>query len=184
MKIMPGYTYEELINPIPPRQNLANINDFEAATPCKYCATLVPDRDKAVRSLITLQYERSDTFPDFPSLKATARSGCTFCKLLRKTIRQNWAVRPMEEWGVGPLRETDNHWWHLFDTPWDCKVRINKASFSLTEDIVCNLAFQFGPETEVLRSDGEPYGEISQVISFKIFDGYGKGICLGLDLLG
>lgn len=183
-------TYKVLIRTIPPRLNLANAATQEASKTCQYCSTLVPDRSNIKDGLIRTSYERIDLYPDFAELKASAKAGCGLCRLIRKTIRSAWAVRPMEEWGVGPLSEKDSYWDELFASTWDKKIRIHSAKFSVSdihaksqtssrqdaESVVVSLSMEFGPLTKPHTPDGDQdHGEIGQVISFKVFDQQGTG---------
>lgn len=186
-------TYEALIKPIPPRLNLANAQAQESSKTCEFCTLIVPDRRKAQGGLIQTGYERVDLYPDFPELKASARAGCRLCGLMRKTIRKHWAVRPMEEWGVGPISERDGCWDELLDAPWDRKVKIHKVTFdlkvadhnfamspvstateSLEDGMVTTLAMEFGPATLFISPQTDfQCGEISQALSFKVFESQG-----------
>ncbi|EPE31036.1 hypothetical protein GLAREA_04003 [Glarea lozoyensis ATCC 20868] len=128
-------------------------------------------------NLIKTNYSRIDKYPDFPSLKATAKAGCGFCHLLRKTIRYAWAARPMEEWGVGPIREQEGLWNDILEESWDGKIKIHKAVFSLaphSEDssgnpnTVISLGMEFGPLTTFMPKLGsKQHGDIGRVIGFK-----------------
>lgn len=40
---------------------------------------------------LELEYDRWDSFPDFPDLQASARGGCGFFRLLRATLRERLA---------------------------------------------------------------------------------------------
>jgi len=189
------WTYKSLIKPIAPSKNLANVRAREPSKTCQSCAAVVPDRRKAVNGLIKINYERVDLYPDFPELKASAKAGCGLCRLIRKTIRAQWAIRPMEEWGVGPLREKEGLWDELLKAPWDRKVKIHKLSFSLKgvpntlpmssdnrgtteqndyQGMVVFLGLEFGPATLLSSPDGvDLYGEIGQVLGFKVYDSQG-----------
>ena len=143
---------------------------------------MVPDRKIAKRGLIKTAYERVDLYPDFPELKASAKAGCDLCRLIRKSIRKTWAVRPMEEWGVGPIREKDGLWDELLEAQWDRKVKIHKVTFSLEtatekleDGVVVSLGLEFGPATAFVSEETDfQYGEIGQALSFKVFDSQGK----------
>jgi hypothetical protein len=185
-------TYKCLIKPIPASVNLANIASREPCKSCPSCAFIIPDRGRARNWVIKISHERVDLYPEFPGLKASSKAGCGLCGLMRKNIRINWGVRPMEEWGMGPIREKDRHWGELLASPWDRKVRIHDLQFTLRESteaastainsgkngkdgIVMNLSFQFGPATQYVSADETvPYGEIGQLVSFKVFDSQGK----------
>lgn len=178
-------TYRSLIKPIPPSVNLSNVDLQEPFRTCSHCSTIVPDRSNEKVGIIKTPYERVDLFPYFPELKSSAKAGCCLCKLIRKTVRSAWAARPMEEWGYGPLSEKDSYWDDLFRAPWNRKVKIHSAQFTLLptstafpsdvrspsqgrDGMVANLSFEFGPLTQ----DGE-HGDISQIVSFRVFDGQG-----------
>lgn len=136
-------------------------------------------------------YEHIDLYPEFPGLKASARAGCDLCSLIRKTIRSAWAVRPMEEWGVGPLSEKDGRWEEMLASIWDGKVKIYDASFSVSdvypesraftydtegqkaETMVVSLSMEFGPLTTPLAVGGKHHRSIGQIINFKVFDQQG-----------
>ncbi len=192
---MTEWTYKSLIQPISPRNNLANVVALEPSGTCRPCSVIVPDRSKCVNGAIKINYERIDLYPDFPDLKASAKAGCGLCRLMRKTIRAKWAVRPMEEWGVGPLREKEGLWDELFASPWDRKVNIHDLKFSLKkiadastappdakstaeqddyQGVVVFFGFEFGPATRLTSSDGKSlYGEIGQIVGFKVYDSQG-----------
>ncbi|KAF8865683.1 HET-domain-containing protein [Acephala macrosclerotiorum] len=181
-------TYRALIRPIPPRLNLANAETKEASKTCQRCSALIPDRSRIQDGLIRTWYEYVDLYPEFPALKASARAGCDLCRLIRKTIRSAWAVRPMEEWGVGPLSEKNSHWEEMLASRWDGKVKIYDASFSVShvypesraftyntagqaaETMVIGLSMEFGPLTTPVAAGGQKHGSISQIINFKVFD--------------
>jgi hypothetical protein len=189
------WTYKSLIKPIAPSNNLANVRAQEPSKTCRSCAAVVPDRRKAINDLIKIDYKRVDLYPDFPELKASAKAGCGLCRLIRKTIRAKWAIRPMEEWGVGPLREKEGLWDELLKAPWDRKVKIHKLSFSLKkvpnalpmssdtrattekdvhQGMVVFFGLEFGPVTLLSSPDGAGlYGEIGQVLGFKVYDSQG-----------
>jgi hypothetical protein len=194
MASLTEWTYKSLIKPIAPSSNLANVTAQEPSATCQRCAAIVPDRRKAVNGLIKINYEHIDLYPDFPELKASAKVGCGLCKLIRKTIRTKWATRPMEEWGVGPLREKEGLWDELFKAPWDRKVKIHSLTFSLKpvlnasptplatidsaqkdqQSIVIGFNLEFGPATLLSSSDETAlYGEIGQVLGFKVYDSQG-----------
>jgi hypothetical protein len=195
MAYLTEWTYKSLIKPIAPSNNLANITAQEPSRSCQSCAAIVPDRRKVVNGLIKINYERIDLYPDFPELKASAKAGCGLCRLIRKTIRAKWATRPMEEWGVGPLREKEGLWDELLKAPWDRKVKIHNLSFSFKkisnaspapsdtratteqddyQGMVVFFGLDFGPATLLTSSDGTAlYGEIGQVLGFKVYDSQG-----------
>jgi hypothetical protein len=194
MASLKGFTYTSLIKPIPPDTNLANVSAQEPIKTCQSCAAIVPDHRKANKGIIAINYERVDLYPDFPDLKASARNGCGLCKFLRKTIRAKWATRPMEEWGVGPLSEKEGVFNELLASSWDRKVRIRNLAFLLENTsnsfstpvdkspdqvnhngMVVRLALQFGPATLPAAPEGTPpYGDISQVIGFRVFASQGE----------
>ena len=185
-------TFKALIKPIPAKVNLENVNSYLAGKTCEPCSRIVPDRRNLNKSgsAIKCDYERVDLYPDFPELKASATSGCALCKLIRKAIRKAWAVRPMDEAGVGTLREDDGLWDDLFSEPWDRKVRIYQPTFFVEKvaqisesriDIVnenlmvAALNVEFGPEnTRVSYESPRTHDRISQIISFKAFDSQGE----------
>lgn len=187
-------TYEALIKPIPLQLNLANAQDHTPSKTCQSCALIVPDRGKARRGLIQTGYERVDYYPHFPELKASAKAGCGLCRIFRKTIRKSWAVLPMEEWGIGPVRREEGMWDELLDAPWDRKVKIHKVTFEventraspgsqtdstsaqvLEDGVVVTLGLEFGPATQFVSLETDfQYGEIGQAISFKVYDSQGE----------
>jgi hypothetical protein len=181
-------TYRSLIKPIPPSINLSNVREQRPSKTCDACACIVPDRRKEAKYLIKTGYERVDLYPDFPQLKASAKAGCGLCRFLRKSIKAAWARRPMEEWGLGALRENDGLWDELLAQPWDRKVKIYDASFSLGETgidgsktktrPVSYLHLSVGPNSSHPPSMGEnsQHGEISQYLSFKVFVSEGTEI--------
>jgi hypothetical protein len=121
-----------------------------------------------------------DHYPSFPILKASGKT-CAVCKWLRKTILSQWAIRPMEEWGVGALREGDAEWHDLLTAPWNGEVRIGKPEWAVdpVSGIATSFFLEFGPQTTVGRGEeGEEisYGEIGQVLGFKVFDS--RGVCV------
>jgi hypothetical protein len=40
-----------------------------------------------------LEYDRWDSFPDFPDLQSSAQEGCGFCDLLRTTLQDHYAPK-------------------------------------------------------------------------------------------
>jgi hypothetical protein len=60
--------------------------------PCKYCLILTVDHSEAfLKSAhdLSLDYERLDTFPDFPQLDASTKGGWAFCGLLRVSCQSH-----------------------------------------------------------------------------------------------
>ncbi|KAI1097865.1 HET-domain-containing protein [Jackrogersella minutella] len=177
-------TYRSLITAIPPSINLSNVASVLPSQPCAVCAKLVPDRSRAKRLVIQTKYELFDTFPDFPVLKASARTGCVLCRFLRKQIRSSWAVgmRPMEQDGLGVLSTKDGVWDELFDMPWDCKVKIFHAHFYLSnrklppddshsQEFMQRFIIRFGSANLPTEAAGWPYRkQIHQALEFKVFD--------------
>jgi hypothetical protein len=188
------WTYRSLVKPIPLSTSLGSVESQEPSKPCSYCAVIVPDRRKAINGKIKTSYERVDLYPDFPELKSSARAGCELCKLIRKTIRAQWTLRPMMESGVGSLREQDEWWGELFDAPWDRKVRLYSAGFTLQkvtnspatstkedlehndqDSMIVSFNLHYGPATELTSPDGAAlYAEICQILSFFAFDSQGE----------
>lgn len=139
---------------------------------------------------IKCDYERVDTFPDFPDLKASAKAGCDLCRLFRRTIRAGWAVHPMEELGLGPLRENDGLWDDLFEETWDQKVKIFSPVFIVEKTVetsstpqetegaingmVTMLHLEFGPANTFSANSSHQHDTISRIVSFKIFDSQGR----------
>ncbi|PQE10517.1 heterokaryon incompatibility protein [Rutstroemia sp. NJR-2017a BVV2] len=59
---------------------------------CKYCLVLTVDHSEAFLKTagdLSIDYERFDTFPDFPQLNASSKDGCAFCGLLRASCRSH-----------------------------------------------------------------------------------------------
>ncbi|KLU92596.1 hypothetical protein MAPG_11541 [Magnaporthiopsis poae ATCC 64411] len=173
-------TYRHLITPIPLKNSIANILKAPSCQPCEHCKAAVPDRAKAKNGSIHTTYERVDEYPDFPALNTSAKSGCGLCRIFRKTLRRDWAVRPMDERGIGPLSDSDG----LLDEPWDGKVRIFNLIFHLEPlvdaglprakqmgSVITAMSLEFGPATVARSEDGcALHEEISQIINFKAYD--------------
>jgi len=162
---------------------------------CSLCKAAVPDRAKAANNVIKTDYELVDTFPHFPILKKSIAAGCGLCWIIRKALRHNWAARPMEEWGVGPLSERDPAFADLLDEPWDCRVRISSLKFVFDSflgsqeakrdtdvnnpspqrgGMVTGMSLEFGPVTPSPTDDcAQLHDDISQVLRFKVFDSIG-----------
>lgn len=184
-------TYRSLVRPIPAKHNLANVASEAGSPVCDICKAVVPDRTKAKRNTIETDYQLIDRYPDFPLLKRSADSGCPLCWVIRKALRRNWASRPMEEWGVGPLSELDPSFAELLDAPWDCSVNIynlkflldsfieapaeSRISTSLQGGVVTGMTLEFGPVTPAAASNDPPlHQDISQILRFKVFDSVGQ----------
>ena len=156
-------------------------------SPCSYCRNIFPDFGDPTTESYRCNYEREDLFPSFPSLQHTAAQGCRLCSVLQWAIRTNWAVRPMEEWSVGPIREKDEYWADLLATNWDGRVKIHSVSFRCgSTDVmrglprsVGSLSFEFGPlpfagARDPVKLDSCEHGSIGQVIGFKLYATDGK----------
>jgi hypothetical protein len=182
-------TYRVLIQPIPPSSNIFSVSleSEPAGTPCAHCTKLQPARHLIKIGLIKTSYSRIITYPQFPELKESARDGCNFCRLLRRTIRARWSDRPMEESGVGVLNEKEGWWDDLFVAPWDCKILVNDASFVAAstmgghEDngqksyVITRLRLEIGPANLPPGDNGEDsYSKIGKTITFKVFDSIGE----------
>lgn len=194
-------TYRSLIEPIPAKYNLASVARQPALQACDICKAAVPDRARAKDNTIATRYELIDEYPYFPLLKKSANAGCGLCWIVRKALRQSWAVRPMEEWGVGPLSGQDPDFVDLLDGPWDRRVRLSKLKFELKPladhsssdstlrqgactsqgarqrgHMVTAMTLEFGPLTPPPPDDGSPplHGDISQILNFKVFDSTGS----------
>ncbi len=183
-------TYRDLIEPIPARRNLGSVASGHPLKTCVRCRAVAPDRAAVQNKTIHTPYESVDVYPDFSELKASAKAGCGLCWLIRKALRQNWAVRPMEEWGIGPLSADDDDFAELLGLRWDRRVKIYNLSFKfepladLAEEkesdalqrggMVTGMSLEFGPASGATSaSDEQAYGEISQIIGFKVFDSIG-----------
>ncbi|KAM5369643.1 hypothetical protein ACJZ2D_008902 [Fusarium nematophilum] len=188
-------TYFDLIGPIPQQTNLINVGSSPAAKPCKHCASLVPDRgnqycESVARYQISASFERVDTFPDFPELKALAKAGCSFCYLLRKTIRSSWTTIPMLDLGMFVLADDVGSYSELLSTGWDMKVKIDNPVFrfspfetvvygmfsSETDEsppesqqggVITGLSSSLHPAAEALDEEGETPVNASKTLSFK-----------------
>ena len=123
-------TYRNFLTPIPPPTNLSNISTTPPSTPCSACQSLVPDRSAAAHDVIPTPYVRTDTFPDFPALLASAETGCGFCELLRSTLRSTWGTGtyPAQNYGVEVRAENDSIG-ECLEEEWDGSVRLEKARF-------------------------------------------------------
>lgn len=173
-------TYQDLITPIPFKNSMANISKAPSCQPCGRCRAALPDRAKVKNTSIQTTYELVDEYPDFPTLNASAKSGCRLCRIIRKALRQNWAAGPMYERGIGQLSDDDG----LLDEPWDGKVRIFNLIFHLAplEDaslphakqmggVITMMSLEFGPATVARSEDGcALHEDISQIINFKAYD--------------
>ncbi|KAK0707905.1 heterokaryon incompatibility protein-domain-containing protein [Lasiosphaeris hirsuta] len=183
----PTWTYRHLIKPLPVKHNFASAATAPALKTCVACRLAVPDRARAHRDIIATSYEFIDTYPEFPLLKASAEAGCGLCWMIRSEIRKNWAVRPMEEWGFGPLSEDDPSLVDLLETPWDGRVRVFNLKFTFDRlvgaleespadpaqmgGMVTGVGLEFGPVTPEAGDEGSSlHNEISQIIRFKAFD--------------
>lgn len=163
--------------------------------PCISCRNIYPDfGDPAVHRVVS-DYEREDTFPSFPSLEASAVQGCRLCAVLRWMIGVNWAVRPLEEESVGPIREQDEYWKDLLASDWDGRVKIHTVSFILEQGMptspssytsipdssrsVAVLGFEFSParfckpENRIKVGRNE-HGHMGQTASFKLYAAGGE----------
>ncbi|CAM1506077.1 Fc.00g057180.m01.CDS01 [Cosmosporella sp. VM-42] len=195
MESKPGTTYRELVQVIPQKINLANVVSRPSSKPCEHCIAVLPARSNlSSRGKIPSQFERLDTFPDFPRLKASGKAGCDFCRLLRKTIRATWTTQPILESGYTVITEEDGLSERLFDTVWDRTMKVHRLEFQFTpfgtfqygtrmtfnEDTGCErqngglvtgLTVEVGPAVEALADDGESIcGEICKTLSFKVYD--------------
>ena len=54
---------------------------------CIDCCKLIIDYSKLDDGWISTEYERSDIYPDLPSLRLSARNGCEFCDVLINAIK-------------------------------------------------------------------------------------------------
>jgi hypothetical protein len=188
-------TYRALTLPVPLKWSIANVGSQPASQSCDFCRLVLPDRSKSKNGTINTCYERYDSFPEFPALRLSAQAGCGLCRFLRKSVRQAWAVRPMEEWGVGPLEPHDE----MMTSKWDGTVVLSNVSFALespaqpalggTEsdneayEVVTRMSLEFGPVIPTEQDEGiRLHGKISQVVSFKVFDSVGMSPgCTGSD---
>lgn len=69
-------TYRNLIKRIPLTHNLASVQQTSGGPTCAGCQAIWPNRSKAVRALIRTDYKSLDSYPLFPVLRASAKSGC------------------------------------------------------------------------------------------------------------
>ena len=181
-------TYAAILAPIEGAEELsASIDESQisAAKLCEYCRSIAPDLDDDSTSIYRTKYEREDWFPFFPSLQATATQGCPLCSLLRGAIRKNWAVRPMEESGVGPIRAQDGYWDDLIDTQWDGRVKIHSLTFTRDMDYTFSngkveplplsvMYVEFSPYLlagikEPVQIGNTAHWSIGQIIGFKLY---------------
>ena len=99
-------------------------------TLCAQCKRLSPYYAEKQSGRVTVPYNRSDQYPEFPSLKAQARKGCTFCGLLRHTLQAKYSDEKIAE------AESDFHPTIRSEWPsgWDGHVTIDGALFWTEED--------------------------------------------------
>lgn len=90
---------------------------MSTSTLCRYCQALIlsghepgfeeiEDADGELTigdKDILIDYERHDTYPDFPALQATAVGGCEFCALLLKVIKREYQTHILK-YIVDPAR--------------------------------------------------------------------------------
>lgn len=58
---------------------------------CQCCAVFTFNHFEAFTAsynTLKVDYERTDAYPEFPKLKASAKDGCIFCGLLRSSCQQ------------------------------------------------------------------------------------------------
>jgi len=188
-------SYRDLTRPIPPKHNLLDAVNSAALSLCDTCRIALSNRAQAKNKSISTPYEIFDTFPEFPRLKKSSKEArCGLCRAIRDQLLRTWAARPMEEWGVGPLSERSGIFDELLSAPWDRSVRISKLTWVLEPQpdiarvthesesdshpgagVITNMSVEFGPATTAVNEHGDPLHEnISQTMSFKVFDSIGK----------
>lgn len=191
-------TFRELVCALPQKTNLDNIASLQASKLCEHCRAVVPDRTKLSRNKIPTEFERVDTFPDFPELKASGKAGCELCRLLRKTVRSTWSSQPFLESDYSTIAEGELEWERLLDSEWDGKVKIHRLRFHFTpfggfqfgsrmtfgEDMgadeqhggmVTGMTVEVGPVMVALDEEGEALGgEVGKQLHFKVYDSVGK----------
>ena len=98
--------------------------------PCAQCRRLSPYHGENKSGTITVPYNCSDHYPDFPALEAQARKGCAFCGLLRHTLQAKYSDEKLAE------AESDFHpsirakW----PTGWDGHVIVDRARFDTEQN--------------------------------------------------
>lgn len=97
---------------------------------CSQCRRLSPSYGEKQSGRIAVPYNRSDQYPDFPSLEAQARKGCAFCGLLRHTLQAKYSDEKIAE------AESDFHPTIRSEWPngWDGHVTIDGALFRTEAD--------------------------------------------------
>ena len=97
--------------------------------PCAHCKGISPHQGKKTYGSYIITHNRTDEYPDFPALKASARTGCRFCGLLRHALQDKYSDKNMAE--------AENH----FDPSirakwprqWNGKVTVGDGRFSTEE---------------------------------------------------
>ena len=98
--------------------------------PCAQCKRLSPYYGEKRSGSITVPYNRSDQYPEFPLLEAQARKGCTFCGLLRHTLQAKYSDEKIAE-AESDFHPTIRSQW---PTRWDGYVTVDGAFFRTEED--------------------------------------------------
>lgn len=183
----PAYTYAAILEPIAASHRPSTFYPPSTAAsgkPCESCLLIFGHLLHPTKRYHESAYDREDVFPDFPSLRATAAQGCQLCSLIRTTIQTEWAVRPMEEIGVGTIRARDGYWDELLAAEWDARVRILCGLVKLGNEeweahddkprFGEQLSLTFGPLSLSTREEPMQVGEsrhhnVVQGIGFKVY---------------
>ncbi|KAK4041532.1 heterokaryon incompatibility protein-domain-containing protein [Parachaetomium inaequale] len=143
------WTYQHLIQPIPPKLNISNIATTPASPPCPNCRhLLLPDRSSATihgTSIPVDAYQTVDTFPDFPGLQASSAAtpaGCSFCGLLRRAILGAWGTDAQPMLGLAELEGEGFYEEQVSAVAWDGAVRIHRVRFFFREFGAGSMGFQ------------------------------------------
>lgn len=65
--------------------------------PCPHCKAISPHNGERTHDSYRISYNRTDEYPGFLTLKASARRGCRFCGLLRHALQDKYSDKKIAE---------------------------------------------------------------------------------------
>ena len=97
---------------------------------CAQCRVISTRNEGDAPGKINMPYNRTDQYPSFPGLEASAEKGCGFCGLIRHALQEKYSDEKIAE------AESDFHpsirdKWPL---EWNHQVTVGRAAFSTEGD--------------------------------------------------
>ena len=106
--------------------------------PCDYCKAIGLSIAKTNPDQRRFDYQRTDSYPDFPAITLSASNGCAFCGLLRHALQSKYSSEEIARIESHYSEEIRKSW----PTSWDKQVKLSSYDFETEGDSTIRTAAQ------------------------------------------